>query len=677
MKQRAARKSAKGPARKPQAHRPAAPAASKETHGQTFPPWLLAAFIVLNLFIYAGVSDYPFASRDDALYVTANPNISAGLSWQSIAWAVTTDRAGYWMPITWLSHILDVQFFGMNAGPQHVVNVLFHILNTLLLFGFLRRATGKLWQSAFVAGLFAVHPLHVESVAWISERKDVLSTMLLFLSLWAYTAYVRRPSRRHYLLVILIFGMALTAKPSVVTLPFLLLLLDFWPLGRARLARGQGRVWFRLALEKLPLAVMAAGASLMTLAFHEAQNGLSALGAISLGTRIANAAVSYAAYIRDMLWPASLSPFYPYSTFPAWIVAASLLLLAGLTAFAMLKARTYPYILVGWLWFLGALIPMIGLVQAGMQSRADRFTYVPLIGLFIAVAWGIPQAITQWRHHARALACLAGIAICTLTLAARQQVGYWRDRPTLWQHALETTSSNFIAHNILGLAMVDLGNLDEAIRHYRQALEIYPQFASARNNLGIALAYQGKLDESETEFRSAIANGNARPEMYRNLGLALSRQGKSEEAIAQYNEALRLEPGDVEAQTNMGDELFRQGKLEEAIARYREALRIQPRLALAHNNLAVVLSSQQRYDEAIVHFQEALRIQPGMAEAHNGIGSVLANQGNHDKAIEHFLESLRIRPDFADARLNLMNARAIQGSQGAAPPPSNSLGLSD
>jgi tetratricopeptide (TPR) repeat protein len=613
--------------------------------------------ILLNLAIFAGVRNYGFAALDDSLYVTDNYNVAGGLSLESIRWAFTTDRAGYWVPLMWLSHILDVQVFGMNAGAHHVVNVLFHISNTLLLFGLLRRLTGGLWQSAVVAALFAVHPLRVESVAWVAERKDVLSTLFWILTVWAYTTYVRQGSSRRYLLVLLCFAAALMSKPSVVTLPAVLLLLDYWPLGRAN-------PWLRLAWEKVPMIVMAAVSSAFTVAFHAARQGLSDLGALPFTTRLANAAVSYVAYMWDTLWPVGLAPFYPYAPLPAWQVGGSFLVLAGLSAFALAKARSHPYLIVGWLWFIGTLVPTIGFVQAGLQSRADRFTYVPLVGLFIAAAWGIPalmdRCLGPWRYRRAALCTAAVISIFALTIAARAQAAYWQDSLTLWQHALDTTKRNFIAHNIVGLALAERGRLNEAVEHYRQALAIAPGFHQARNNLGTALARDGRIADAIPEFRAAIASGRANAEMHRNLGLALAMTGNGDDAMAQFNEALRIEPDDVASHTNLGDVFFREGKLEEAIVRYREALRIQPRFALAHNNLATALASLNRPDEAIVHYEAAIRLQPGLAEAHNGMGDILAIRGDYDRALFHFSEALRIRPDFASARANLENVLAVQ-----------------
>jgi Tfp pilus assembly protein PilF len=613
--------------------------------------------ILLNLAIFSGVRSYGFAALDDSLYVTNNHNIAGGLTLESIRWAFTTDRAGYWVPLMWLSHILDIQFFGMNAGAHHIVNVLFHITNTLLLFGLLQRLTGGLWQSAVVAALFAVHPLRVESVAWIAERKDVLSTLFWILTVWAYATYVRRGSTRRYLLVLLCFAAALMAKPSVVTLPAVLLLLDYWPLSRANR-------WRRLVWEKVPMIAMAALSSVFTLAFHGARQGLSDLAALPFTTRLANAAVSYVAYLRDTLWPAGLAPFYPYEPLPAWQVGGSLLVLAGLSAFALSKVRSHPYLIVGWLWFIGTLVPTIGLVQAGLQSRADRFTYVPLVGLFIAAAWGIPALMDRWlgpwQHRRAALCTAAVISIFALTVAARAQAAYWRDSLTLWQHALETTKGNYIAHDIVGLSLAEGGRLNEAVDHHRQALALAPGFHQARNNLGTALAREGRLEEAIQEFRAAVASGRATAAMHRNLGLALAMTGNNDDAMAQFNEALRIEPADVASHTNLGDVFFREGNLEEAIVRYREALRIQPRFALAHNNLATALASLNRPDEAIVHYEEALRLQPGLAEAHNGMGDILAIRGDYDRALFHFSEALRIRPDFANARANLENVLAAQ-----------------
>ena len=581
--------------------------------------WVRLALIAANLIVYASVWHHGFVNYDDDDYVTANPVVLRGLTWHGVAWAFTTEHAVNWHPLTWLSHMLDVQLFGLDPGPHHLTNLLFHIANTLLLFGLLHRMTGALGRSAFVAGLFAVHPLHVESVAWVAERKDVLSTLFWMLTLWAYVEYVKRPDLRRsdlrrYGAVLLFFALGLMAKQMLVTLPFVLLLLDFWPLGRVVIgpnpARGRALSrdgWataIRLVWEKLPLLALSIASSVATFVIHQRGGAVIILSAIPLKLRVENALVSYVAYIGKMLWPARLAVFYPYpQSLPAWLVAGAFLALVGISLAVIRAGPRHPYLPVGWFWYLGTLVPVIGLIQVGDQAMADRYTYIPLIGLFIIVAWGVPDLLLRWPLRRIvlpspfltriALPAAASAVILACAITAKGQFQYWEDSTTLWTHALAVTTRNNIAHNNLGASLADQGKTDEAIAHYSEALRIKSDYADAHNNLGVALADEGKLDE----------------------------------AIAHYFEALRIRPDYADAHSNLGIALANEGKLDEAIAQFAEALRINPDSAKAHNNLGVALASQGKLDEAIAHFNEALRINPDYADAHKNLGVALVQQG--------------------------------------------------
>jgi Flp pilus assembly protein TadD len=590
------------------------------------------------VFIYAPVRTHAFLSWDDTAYVSDNIRVAAGLTSNGVRWAFTTGYMANWHPLTWLSHMLDVELLGLNAGPLLCVNVLFHVLNAVLLFALLCKMTGSLGRSAFVAALFAVHPLHVESVAWLSERKDVLSTFLGLLTLWAYVEYARRPERKRYFLVILLFALGLMAKPMLVTLPFVMLLVDYWPLRRmtlgadsqvqAGLLSQQGRrVVMRLAREKLPLVGIAVISSIVTYVAQQRAGAVSVLARLPLWVRAENALVSYAAYIGKMLWPASLSALYPLSRPAGVAVLGSALLLAVITAAVTRDGHRRPYLAVGWLWYLGMLVPVIGLIQVGSQSMADRYTYVPIIGLFIMVGWGIPDLLARVRCRKVLLAAAAGTVLLASTIAARAQVRHWKDSATLWTHALEVTADNDIAHNLLGEELAKEGKLSDAVFHYTEALRINPGNAEAHNNLGLALADQGK-----------IADG-----------------------IAHYTEALRLKPSFVDAHYNMGLALATQGKTTEAIEKYRAALRINREFVKAHNNLGVILAQQGKTREARSHFMAVLRLRPDDPDAHNNLGILLASQGRIDEAETHFSEALRLRPDFESARNNLNIIRAQQG----------------
>jgi protein O-mannosyl-transferase len=566
--------------------------------------WVCLALIAANLIVYAAVRHHDFVNYDDDDYVTTNAVVLHGLTWHGVSWAFTSGYAANWHPLTWLSHMLDIQLYGLDPGPHHLTNLLFHIANTLLLFGLLHRMTGALGRSAFVAGLFAVHPLHVESVAWVAERKDVLSTLFWMLTLWAYEKYVTRPSPRRYWAMLLFYALGLMAKPMLVTLPFVLLLLDFWPLGRVGMGPNPAGRWalsrekwatiVGLLFEKLPLLALAVVSGIVTFVIHRRGGAVIGLDATPLHLRLANALVSYVAYIGKMLWPARLAVLYPYAqALPVLWVAAAFLALMGISVAVIRAARPYPYLSVGWFWYLGTLVPVIGFVQVGDQAMADRYTYVPLIGLFIIVAWGVPDLLVRWPLRKIGLPASAGLVILACAIAARNQLQYWEDSTTLWTHALAVTTANNIANNNLGVSLAGQGKLDEAIAHYSEALRIKPDYADAHNNLGAALADQGKVDE----------------------------------AIAHYSEALRLRPDYADAHNNLGVSLGGQGKLDEAIAHFTEALRLKPDSAKAHNNLGVAMASQGKLEEAIAHFTEALRIKPDYADAHNNLEVAMIRRG--------------------------------------------------
>jgi tetratricopeptide (TPR) repeat protein len=584
--------------------------------------WISLALIVLNVGVYAPLRHFDFVKWDDPQYVTGNPQVLAGMTWRGVAWAFTTSHGPYWHPLTWLSHMLDVQLFGLNAGGHHATSILLHIATTLLLFEVLRRATGALARSAFVAALFAVHPLHVESVAWVAERKDVLSALFWMLTLWAYGWYVRRPAVGRYLAVLVCFACGLMAKPMIVTLPFALLLLDWWPLRRVA-------SWRRLAAEKIPLVACAAASGVVTFVLQRSQGALPGLDAIPLTLRAANALMSYVAYMGGMLWPTRLAALYPYpGALPEWwVVCGALLILIGMSLVAIRTARRRRYVLFGWLWYLGTLVPVIGLIQSGEQSMADRFLYIPLIGLFVIVAWGVPDLLEHWPRRRVALPVAAAIAIGACAITARAQVPYWADNLTLWERVVAVTGPNYRGEGNLAMALQDAGRESDAVAHYLEALRINPGFVDAHDNLGLVLA----------------------------------SQGRTAEAIVHYAEALRLNPKDAAAHNNLGSVLAGQGKIDDALAHFSDAVRLKPQFPQAHNNLANALASQGRTAEAIDHYSEALRLEPSFADAHNGLGGAFIAQGRIAEAVTHFEDAVRLDPNFLPARHNLATVLAQQG----------------
>jgi tetratricopeptide (TPR) repeat protein len=547
---------------------------------------IAAGLAAITLAVFADVRDFDFVSYDDTWYITDNPHVAAGLSWQGLWWALTSGYLFYWQPATWLSHMADVQMFGLHAGGHHVTNLLLHIAGSMALFGFLRRATGAEWRSALVAALFAVHPLHVESVAWVAERKDVLSTLFFFLTLWAYVAYAGAPTTRRYLMVVACFALGLMAKPMLVTLPVVLLLLDVWPLRRP----------FSMALlgEKVPLFVLAAVVSIATLAVQAKVGAVGTLAQLSLDFRVFNAVLAYAKYIGLMFWPSGLAVFYPYPPVlpPWWQVAFAAAALALVTTVAVRQMDRRPYVLVGWLWYLLTLLPVIGLFQAGDQLMADRFTYIPLVGLFVIIAWGGAELIARRPRLQPAVAVVALLVVGTSAVAARQQVRHWRNSETLWRRALAVTTGNHRAHAGLAEVFARAGRTDEAIDQYRQALRIVPDQAEWRNNLGLLFTQQDKVAEAMGQFAIATKVRPDFAEAHNNLGAMHARAGQPKAAIAAYTEAIRLAPDNALAHGNLALALAREGRVAEALRACEEALRLDPTNA-DWRRLAATLSSRQ------------------------------------------------------------------------------------
>jgi len=612
--------------------------------------WICIPLIVLNLAVYSPVRNFAFVSFDDPIYVKENPHIVDGLSWQGSGWALTTGYASNWHPLTWLSHMVDVQMFGLNPGPQHIINVTLHTANSLLLFGLLYTMTAAIVPSGFVAALFAVHPLHVESVAWISERKDVLSTLFLMLTIWAYAAYARESRKSRYLLVMFLFALGLMSKPMLVTLPFVLLLLDIWPLSRLPLDKLSASTVIALVREKVPLVTMAMASSVVTFVGQQRGGAVAGLDATPVTLRIANALASYVVYLAKMAWPTKLAALYPFPrVIPAWQTTASLMLLLIISIIVCRASRQHPYAFVGWFWYVGTLIPVIGLVQVGIQSRADRYTYVPFIGLFIILVWGVRDLVRAHQTRANAAAAAAMFLVLAFAIVARNQVEFWRNSLTLWKHTIETTSQNYRAQSALADEFWESKNANDAITHYLEALRIEPRYAEAHNKLGVALAAQGNLTQAIAHYREAVHFKPTLQEAHDNLGNAMASLGKLDEAVAHYNDALRLNPDDVQAHNGLGSVLDDQNKVNEAMAEYREALRVKPDFAEAHNNIAAALARANKFDDAIEEMLQALRIKPDDADFHYNLAMLLQHQGRMDEARNHFETALKLRPDHFSA----------------------------
>jgi tetratricopeptide (TPR) repeat protein len=548
--------------------------------------------LCLSIFaVYWQVWNHSFVNYDDTLYVTKNPHVQAGLTSKDIAWSLTTTHGGNWHPLTWLSHMLDCHLFGMDPGWHHFSSLLFHTANALLLFLALNRMTGGLWRSAFVAGLFALHPLHVESVAWVAERKDVLSTFFLFLTLLSYVWYVERRGFYRYLLVILCFVLGLMAKPMVVTLPFVLLLLDYWPLGRLPVGRLQGASLTatdplmtsrnvvsqarHLFWEKIPFFIVAAVSSVITYVAQDSHNAVKTLTKFPLEYRLANGLVSYTNYLAKMVWPKDLAVFYPHpgQSLPIWqaVLAGLILLVISITVIRL--GRRHPYLPVGWLWYVGTLVPVIGLVQVGEQAMADRYTYVPLIGLFVVIAWGVPDLVSGWAYGRTALAITAAVILSVLMVSTWKQLHHWQSSTALFEHTLAVTESNSVAHFGLGNALLEEGKTAEAIHHYSEVLRLDPGYVGARINLGIALLDQGRPADAMNHLFEVLKIYPHDGRVHLNLGVALARQGRTAEAMDHYFNASLQDPVNASlAYYNIACEYAKQNKTEKALTWLEKAI---------------------------------------------------------------------------------------------------------
>jgi tetratricopeptide (TPR) repeat protein len=750
--------------------------------------WLCALLAAVTAAAFWPVLGNDFILCDDPTYVTANVHVLAGLTWDNVVWAFAGSAAANWHPLTWLSHILDVQLFGLAPGWHHFTSLLLHTANTLLLFRLLARLTGAPWRSAMVAALFGVHPLHVESVAWVAERKDVLSTFFFLLTLMAYARYVRGMQAVHspqstvhspqspifnfqfsifnfqsalnllhspvaaaYLLSLVLFALGLMSKPMLVTLPFVLVLLDYWPLGRfglgvpAQVSRGEGRgssvegggssveggvsrvegrgkevptlaprpsplvprpsslprLALELVLEKIPFFCLALGSCIVTYLVQHSSHATTSV--LPLAPRLANAVASYLKYLGKTAWPARLAAFYPHPAtrypvshqWPAWGIAAGVLLLGAISWFALRRLRRQPWLAVGWFWFLGTLLPVIGLIQVGGQAMADRYTYIPLIGIFICVVWSVVEAL-DGLPGGRAVLATAGLAAIAASVAATQhQVRFWHDDLTLFQHALEVTSDNALAQFRVGTGLRVRGKNAEAIAHFKAAIEAAPALADGYYGLAVTLELQGRHQEAADLFRTALSlapwdcrthedygallwvmdrrpEAEAQylealrlnpdyPEALVNLGVALSARGDLEAAIDRFSAAIRLKPGYAEALTRLAESFLRQGRLADAEAKYRDCVQLSPTNAETRINLGGVLWREGRANDALVQYAEAARLQPQMPLAHLNLGTAFSAQGRFADAAAEFAAAVRLKPDYLEALAGLGRALAGQG----------------
>lgn len=651
--------------------------------------FLISLFlVVIILAAYWQLPTHDFLVFDDNKYITNNSHVHDGITWKNLAWAFSSTDFGYWHPLTWLSHMLAFQLFGLKFGMHHLTNLFLHIANTLLLFFVLKRMTGALWQSAFVAAMFALHPLNVESVAWASERKNVLSAFFWMLTMWAYVCYAERPTFLRYLLIFLVFALGLMAKPVLITLPFVLLLLDYWPLRRFNSA-GSGRgdthtsknsgfqrsLALRLVLEKIPfLSLSAVCIYLSSLSIQRFGIAVSTAW-VPMKLRIANALVSYVSYIKKMVWPHNLAVFYPYpQTLPLWQTVGAGFLLLCISFLVLRAARSKPYLAVGWLWYMGTLVPAIGLFQAGLwPAIADRFVYVPLIGLFMFIAWGVPDFVVRWRHRKAGLAVIAALLFPILMTMTCLQLRHWQNGVTLFTHNLNVTHNNSLAHNELGNALKQQGKFEKAMFHYSKALQINPNYAEAHNNLGYTLTRQKNYQDAIYHYNEALRIKPTYAEAHNNLGTALLDQGNDKEAIYHYNEALRSNPNYAGAYYNLGRIYLNQGKIEKAILLYRKALDLNPEMTQVLYNLSWILASHE--DEKYRNGEEAVKLAEMLCKitrykqplALDALAGAYAETGRFDTAVLTAEKALRLTLLYGQQELSLIVKKRLQLYQAKLP----------
>jgi tetratricopeptide (TPR) repeat protein len=647
---------------------------------QCFAAFLLA---ILTLGAFGRVSGNDFINYDDRAYVVRNPGVQGGLGFQELWWALTTTSCANWHPLTWISFQLDHALFGLHAWGYHVTNLVLHVANVLLLFLVLCRMTRATWPSALVAGLFAVHPLHVESVAWVAERKDVLSTLFWMLTLVAYVRYCERPLPARYMVLVLCFSAGLAAKSMLVTLPFVLLLLDYWPQrrlsdsvawgemlavraphpdpppqGRREKKRGRGIRFGSLLLEKAPLFVLSIASSAITLYAQKVDPGTATTAVSGAGieadwlARAGYVAVSYVRYIGWSLWPRDLIPFhaYPRQPLPGWEAVGATLLLVAVSVAVIKARRRAPYLMVGWFWYLGTLVPVIGIVRVqGGHGMADRYTYVPAIGLFIMAAWGSAELAARWRLS-RAVNALVVAGVAALLLAATWiQVGYWHDSKTLWHHTLDVDPENYLAHHDLGVVLARENAWDEAIKHFQQAARIDPSRDLPHVSLGDALAHQGKMDQAIDEYREGLRLNPNRADSHNLLGMALETRGNLRGAQEEYSEALLYNPALAEAHANLGMVLTRLGKFDDAEQHFRAAIQIEPQMASARHGLGLMQAVRGNLQEAVKSYGRAIDLQPRVSQYHRDLAHALAMRGQTDAARSTYQRSLRLAPDWPQA----------------------------
>jgi tetratricopeptide (TPR) repeat protein len=655
-------------------------------------PWkqkliVYIALTVVTLAVFWQVNQYDFIYLDDQVYVTENSLIQSGITLDGFRWAFSTRYADLWNPLIWLSLMFDYQLHGLNAGGYHVTNLILHIISALLLFWLFNRMTGAIWRSAFVAAFFALHPLHVESVAWIAERKDVLSAFFWMLTLCLYVYYTERPVIRRYFLVLFSFVLALMSKPMVVTLPVILILLDYWPLNRLESrkiaaiptnvmpvsinkeekqtkfqaderklpeTRIAGIIPLWQIWEKIPFFVLSAVIVIIT--FYNPNQQKTSLKAFPLGSRLANAPVAFVTYLEKTFWPHDMAVFYPFSDqLPIWQVLGATLLILVISVAVIVMVRRLPYLFVGWLWYTIAILPVIGIIQVSLTapcSMADRYHYLPSIGIAIMLAWGIPLSIKREGVRKKILLPVSITALSIMAVFTWQQCGYWKNSMELSKHALQVTKDNFVAHNFFAVALAEKGRIEEAIEHYNKSIRLAPDYAYAYYNRGDAFIMLGQYQMAIEDFNKAIHLKPDNAAAYNNRGTIYIKFGQYQIAIEDFNKAIRLKPDNASAYYNRGTIYIKLGRHQRALEDFNKAIHLKPDDAISYNCRGNAYAELGQYQMAIEDFNKTIRLKPDNAAAYNSRGAIFIKFGQYQMAIEDFNNAIRLRPDYADAYNN-------------------------
>ena len=598
-----------------------------------FIPALFLTIAILST--YWQVRNFDFINFDDKVYISNNQVVQEGLSADGVRWAFSTFHGANWHPVTWLSHLLDVSLYGMDAGKHHVVNLIFHIINTLLCFLLFFRMTNSLWPSAFIAMLFGIHPLHVESVAQVAERKDLLSTFFLFVTVWSYSVYVERPRLITYLITLFLYALGLMSKPMLVTLPFVFFLLDYWPLNRYNASskvkfspykKGRRHFYTFLIMEKMPFIMFSFFSCIITFFAQREGGAVGSIRSYPIDIRIANALSSYVRYLEKMVWPVDLSFFYPYllqtDLWKTWIYG---LVLLFVTLIIFQKRKTMPYLPVGWLWYIGTLVPVIGFVQVGGQSMADRYTYIPLIGPFIMIAWSFYMCGKQWANSKKTLiSVLSSSTVVVLMSMTWVQAGYWSNSISLFNHAIKVTEHNVIAHLNLGIVLFEEQKPREALTHFKEIIRIKPRYAEAYNNLGMVYLELGKIDKAMDHLQRALSINPNLEKAHNNMGVALEKKGDYSGAITHYKEALRLNPNHVRSLYNIGVIYYKLEEFEKAMAYFQQVLKQDSAYSDAYNSIGVILFRVGKVNGAIRLINIALQIDPDNEFAEKNLNEILS-----------------------------------------------------